>query len=63
MKQRIIYENDDGGISIVIPASECGLTIEEIAVKDVPMGKQYKIVDVSEIPEDRTFRNAWEWSE
>jgi hypothetical protein len=63
MKQRIIYENDDGGISIVIPASECGLTIEEIAAKDVPEGKEYKIVDVSEIPEDRTFRNAWEWSE
>ena len=38
-------------------------TIEELAAKDVPSGSQYKIVDVSEIPSDRTFRNAWEYSE
>jgi hypothetical protein len=60
---RIIYPNDDGGVSIVIPAAECGLTIEEIAAKDVPAGKPYKIVDVTDIPTDRTFRNAWEYSE
>lgn len=63
MNERIIYQNDEGGISIIVPAPECGLTIEEIAAKDVPAGKEFKIVDVSEIPEDRTFRNAWEWSE
>jgi hypothetical protein len=63
MNSRIIYPNDDGGVSIVIPAAECGLTIEEIAVKDVPEGKPFKIVDVADIPSDRTFRNAWEFSE
>ena len=63
MSQRIIYQNDNGGISIIVPSPDCELTIEEIAAKDVPAGKEYKIVDVSEIPEDRTFRNAWEWSE
>lgn len=63
MTQRIIYPNDDGGVSIIVPAPECGLTIEQIAAKDVPQGKPYKIVDVSEIPSDRTFRNAWEYSE
>lgn len=65
MTQRIIYPNDEGGVSIVIPSPEAleTMTIEEIASKDVPEGKEYKIVDVSEIPEDRTFRNAWEWSE
>lgn len=63
MNQRIIYPNDDGGVSIIIPAPNCGLTIEQIAVKDVPAGKPYKIVDVSEIPEDRTFRAAWEYQE
>ena len=62
MNQRIIFSNDDGGVSIIVPA-ECGLTIEEIAVKDVPAGKPYKIVDVSDIPTDRTFRNAWEYTE
>ena len=60
MNQRIIYQNDEGGISIIVPA-DCGLTIEEIATKDVPTGKAYNIVDVSEIPTDRTFRNAWTW--
>lgn len=59
MNKRIIFQNDDGGISIIIPAPECGLTIEEIAAKDVPTGKPYKIVDVSEIPTDRTYRDAW----
>jgi hypothetical protein len=63
MNQRIIYPNDEGGVSILVPAPECGLTIEEIAAKDVPVGKPYKIVDVSDIPTDRTFRNAWEYAE
>jgi hypothetical protein len=62
MNSRIIYPNDDGGVSIIIPAVECGLTIDEIAAKDVPAGKPYKIVDVTDIPTDRTFRNAWEYS-
>ena len=60
MNKRIVYQNDEGGISIIVPA-DCGLTIEEIAAKDVPAGKAYKIVDVSEIPTDRTFRDAWTW--
>ena len=60
--KRIIYPTDDGGVAIVIPADECGLTIEEIAVKDVPAGKPYKIIDVADIPTDRTFRNAWEYT-
>jgi hypothetical protein len=63
MNSRIIYPNDEGGVSVIVPAPECGLTIEEIAAKDVPAGKPYKIVDVSEIPSDRTFRNAWEYAE
>ena len=61
MNQRIIYPTDDGGVAIIVPA-DCGLTIEEIAAKDVPDGKPYKIVDISDIPTDRTFRNAWEYS-
>ena len=58
MEQRIIYQNDTGGVAVLIPA-DCGLTIEEIAAKDVPTGKPYKIVDVSEIPTDRQWRNEW----
>jgi hypothetical protein len=61
MNQRIIYPTDDG-VAIIVPA-DCGLTIEEIATKDVPQGKPYKIVDVADIPSDRTWRNAWVWAD
>jgi len=63
MNQRIIYPTADGGVAIIVPASECGLTIEQIAAKDVPAGTPYQIVDVADIPSDRTFRNAWEYAE
>ena len=62
MNSRIIYPTDDGGVAIIIPAAECGLTIEEIAAKDVPAGKGFQIVDVADIPVDRTFRGAWSWA-
>jgi hypothetical protein len=63
MNSRIIYPTDDGGVAVIIPAAECGLSIEAIAAKDVPTGKPFKIVDASDIPEERTFRDAWEWTE
>lgn len=59
MNQRIIYKNESGGISVIIPSPDCGLTVEQIARKDVPVGKPYKIVNVSEIPSERTDRDAW----
>ena len=62
MNQRIIYQTDDGGVAVIVPAPESGLSIQEIAAKDVPAGKLYKIVDVADIPADRTFRNAWEYT-
>ena len=58
MEKRIIYQNDTGGVAVLIPA-DCGLTIEQIAAKDVPTGKPYKIVDASEIPTDRQWRDEW----
>jgi hypothetical protein len=62
MNSRIIYPTDSGGVVVIIPAPECGLTIEEIAARSVPAGKPYKIVDVADIPSDRTFRDAWEYT-
>jgi hypothetical protein len=61
MNSRILYPTDDGGVAVIVPA-DCGLTIEEIAAKDVPAGKPYEIVDVADIPSDRTFRGAWTWA-
>ena len=63
--KRIIYPTDDGGVAIVIPAPEAleTMTIEEIAAKDVPTGKPFKIIDTADVPSDRTFRDAWEYTE
>ena len=55
--KRIIFQNETGGVSVIIPTGE--LPIEEVAAKDVPPGVAYEIVDVDAIPSDRFFRNAW----
>ncbi|NDA26382.1 MAG: hypothetical protein EBZ05_06015 [Verrucomicrobia bacterium] len=61
--KRIIYPNNEGGVSVIVPSPNWNGTIEELALKDVPAGKPFKIIDASEIPSDRTFRNAWEYQE
>jgi len=55
--KRIIYDNN-GGISVIVPI-DCGLTIEQIAQKDVPLGVPYLIIDTVEVPTDRTSRDLW----
>jgi hypothetical protein len=64
MNKRIIYPKDDGGVAVIVPSPEyiAEHTIEELAAKDVPANTAYKIVDVEDIPSDRTFRNAWEYT-
>lgn len=54
---RIIYANLDGGLSVIIPAP--GFTLEQV-LPNVPEGADFEVVDVEDIPEDKTFRNAWE---
>ena len=62
MNQVIIYKQDNGTVAIIRPTEEAltTLSIEAIAKKDVPAGVEYKIIDASAIPTDRSFRNAWE---
>ena len=62
MNHRILYPTADGGVAVIVPTEECGLTIEAIAAKDVPQGVPFQIVDAADIPSDRTFRNAWEYT-
>ena len=52
MNQVILYTKDSGGVAMVIPAPEClqHHTIQEIAVKDVPAGKPFKIVTLDDLP-------------
>lgn len=59
MNKRIVYPTPEGGVAVIVPAPDCGLTIEEIAAKDVPANTPYKIVEASEIPTDRSKRAAW----
>ena len=61
--KRIIFSNDNGGVSVIVPSDNCGLSVEAIARKDVPSGKAYQIVDVADVPSDRSFRNAWTYTE
>lgn len=59
-EKRIIYATPEGGVAIIVPSPNCGLSIEQIAAKDVPAGTPYQIIDAADVPSDRTFRNAWE---
>ena len=60
---RFIYTRDDGGISILTPADNCELTLEQIKDKDCPKDRTVYTVNKSAIPTDRSFRNAWTYSE
>tara|TARA_R100000773_G_C4204171_1_gene105583 strand:- start:205 stop:405 length:201 start_codon:yes stop_codon:yes gene_type:complete len=60
---RFIYENNEGGISIVVPVDNTNLTLEQIKNKTCPSDKKVYTVDKSAIPTDRSFRNAWTYTE
>ena len=61
--KRIVYIQDNGIVAIVIPSDDCGLTVEEIQAKDVPDGKTSYIINTTDVPSDRSFRNAWTFTE
>ena len=63
---KIVFKQANGGVAIIAPALDeinpdtgVAFTIEEIAARDVPTGHGYKIVQDSEVPVDRSFRDAW----
>ena len=63
---RIIYKQDNGRVAIIHPctwetnpATGENFTVEEVAAMIVPNGKKYKIIEDSDLPTDKTFRNAW----
>ena len=60
---RFVYTNDDGSISIVCPADSTDLTLDQIKAKDCPSGKTVYTVNKSAIPTDRSFRDAWTYTE
>tara|TARA_B100001778_G_C18461927_1_gene571591 strand:- start:241 stop:498 length:258 start_codon:yes stop_codon:yes gene_type:complete len=67
MGKKIIYMQTNGTLAIlqrnpeqINPDTGVLWTDEEVAQKDVPKGFKYKIIDDSEEPTDRSFRDAWE---
>ena len=58
--KRIVYTNESGGVSVVMPTEEALQQhgIQAIAIKDVPAGKPFKIVDAAELPQD-VPQEAW----
>jgi hypothetical protein len=59
--KRIIFPNDEGGVSIIVPSPSVQ-SIDQI-IKDVPEGKPYQIININDVPSDRTYRNAWTYVE
>ena len=60
MEKVIIFKNEAGGVSIIHPATNCTLTTDEIAKKDTPKGRPYRIVNFSDLPSDQSMFDAWE---
>ena len=61
--KRFIYTRDDGGITIVCPADNTTLTLDQIKAKDCPSDRTVYTVNKSAIPTDRSFRDAWTYTE
>ena len=60
---RFIYTDDEGNLCIVCPADNCDLTLDQIKEKDCPSGKTVYTVNKSAVPTDRSFRDAWTYTE
>ena len=69
--KKLVYTREDGGVSIVIPAPKADLekilgplTEAEykahVTERSIPAGVTAREVDDSELPSDRTFRDAWQ---
>ena len=59
MTQVIIYNQDNGNPAVVMPTQEAldAHGIMAIAIKDVPAGKPFKIIDASDLP--NTPQETW----
>lgn len=59
MTKVIVFRNDNGGVAVCIPTGE--LPIDTVLGRDVPQGRDARIVDSSDLPEDdNDFFDAWE---
>lgn len=56
--KKIIYKHGDNEVAIVNMVND-NTSLESIIDKVVPAEHEWSIIDESEIPLDRTFRDAW----
>lgn len=65
MAQIVVFKNTDGSIGVIHPSQEVlsKYTLKQVAEKDVPSGLSYKLMDTADLPDTRTFREAWELPE
>lgn len=54
--KRILFTQPDGTVAVIVPAP--GVNFEQV-VKAVPSGAHYELVNDTDVPSDRAFRNAW----
>jgi len=57
--ERIIYPDSESGLAIVSPSPNATRTIEEIRARTVPKGVVSRVIEHTNFPEKRIFRNAW----
>lgn len=73
-QQVIVFENLDGTVGVIHPnpallqdildpetqeVIKPAMTLEEMALKDVPNGLSWRLVQATDLPSDREFRAAW----
>jgi hypothetical protein len=56
---KVIIYSESNSICIVHPVPNCGLSFEEIIQRSVPTGLDYSIVNSSDLPKNRLYRDAW----
>ena len=56
----IIHPSDDGQCLLTWPSPNVGIPVEEIARKDVPAGKPYRIIETTMLPSEVVFYDALE---
>ena len=62
MAKKIIWERPEGGLSVTT-LTKSNPTNDDLirsANRTIPKGIKYKIIDSTDLPSDRDFRDAWE---
>lgn len=60
MTQLVIFPDEFGRLCILTPVAGHGIPIEQLALKDVPAGRPFRIIDQTDLPEDWQYRDAWQ---